>query len=241
MKKMNFDKETISYLEETVQSEEQAFKEFILKEIIPTGAVAPNSVKTLSFEKSQNLAITDQLLQKIKSDLNHTIDLYTHTAHKKELAILHLIFNKITFQILVKTQKAEVDPITDEDCEFLEEIAKRSLVQNHCQEASSMYRLIIQIKPNFSAAWVGWAAAELQLNHKEIVESIFKMALDLLPEDYFILLFAVDFYNSQERFSESKQLLEGALKKLNDQGNTHCHTYYEIEKELKAISKSRNI
>lgn len=116
-------------------------------------------------------------------------------------------------------------------------MAKRRLVAQHFQEASCMYRLIVQWNYLYSDGWVGWAVCEGEQGHAEAARLIYQLALQLLPEDHYIVLFAADFYLSIQQVDQAVALLQHSHTRLLANGEEASASFAAIHRALEEIEQ----
>lgn len=148
-------------------------------------------------------------------DIERGAECYLKYAHEKESKSLGVVFGKLHSYILNKAGVGPLNPLTVEDMELLDTIATRVLGENHHQEASCMWRFILQLDPHYSRAWVGWAVSELEMKNTEAVEFIYQLGLTLLPRDAYLAAFAADFYAAEGKKEQATAVLDAIIETLH--------------------------
>lgn len=226
-----------SNLLEKILKEENDFSKEILLSLFEPPKMSP--LKSIEQQEIEiNKHIEDYLAFK-KKDTEEGVNLFINECRENERAHLKEIFTKIE-SIVKKLEGAEgeVNSVTVEDCEFLNEIANRKLTNQNYQESSCMFRLIIQINCFFDPGWVGWALSEQKLTHLEIVENIYNMALEFFPTNYYIILFATDFYASYNQKTKAIEILKKAKEQLITDGMQSSKSFELIEESLNTLQKT---
>lgn len=175
------------------------------------------------------------ILEARKKDVEQGIQFFIKECTLNEQPTLKAIFLKTQSILNQIAKEGEVVPITNKDCDFLNTIANRKVANGNYEEASSMFRLIIQLNCFFSPAWVNWATAEEQLSHLEITFNIYNMALEFFPYNYYIILFAAEFYASYNQKEKALQLLKRSQEKLLADGMQSSKSFEAISNLLNQL------
>jgi len=227
--------EEIAQIEKSI-NEDQVFMQKFLKKILKDNPQlsSPESSELILKEQDEKI---ETLLLLAKKDSRQAVEFYISACPEEQNYKLVAIFSKIASILDARAGVGvdKINPITTEDCEFLEELAKQKLIENEYECASCMYRFLVQINQFYSGGWVGWAICEHQQQHIEVVKNIYQIALALLPYDYYICLFAADFYIGINNKAKAKEILKKAKNQLLKDKMEKSKTFTEVNFSLNAI------
>lgn len=222
----------IALINEHLKEEQQLLNRTLLEIFEPP---PPTALKSSAMLTSEQNAKVNDFMNFLQEDTKLALDFYRVECSPKNQQHLGDILGKIVSVVNTYAGIEGFNPITEEDCEFLEEMAKARLIREIYNEASCMYRFIVKINPLFSEAWVGWAVCEEEQRHMEVVDYIYQIATELLPFDYYLCLFAADFYISTDRKEKAKALLEKAKEQLEANHMESSKTYEKIQFSLNSL------
>jgi tetratricopeptide (TPR) repeat protein len=187
----------------------EELKELLEREVPVHRAANPKKILARIEEESRCS------IQAYQQDLNHIGRCLLEHIVPEEGEAVGKIFGKFQSYILACAGISPQNPLDEQDFTLLNAIATRTLSQNYFEHASSIWRLIIQCNPAYSRAWVGWAIAEHDLGHDTIVEQIYHLGLACLPQDRYILSFAVDYFLAENQKEKARKIVESALEEMN--------------------------
>lgn len=222
--KQSYSEEELASIHKAYKKEQELYKKKFRDLNDPP---PPNPLKSAKMLADEQDAKVEELMHFLQKDLKQGAEFYLSTYDPQAKERIIEIFNKIKSRVNVYIDNKAYDPVTDEDCEFLENLAKDRLIRGEFEQASCMFRFLIHLNQFFSGAWVGWAMCEQEQNHIEMVDFIYQMACEILPLDYYIYLFAADFYSSKDK-KKAKTLLEKAKAQLEEDCMESSKTYEEI-------------
>lgn len=223
--KLTYSEEEIANIKKAKDEQLDLYK----KELKKAFETPPPSVfKTAKMLAQEEQAKTDIFINFLQEDIKMAIEFYKSECSKIDLPHFNQIIDKIKSQANIYTKEKSIEAISEEDCEFLEELAKSKLKNGFNEEASCMYRFLTRIKFSYSGAWVGWAICEQEQQHLEIVDYIYQLAGEVLPYDYYICLFAADFYIATNQKEKAKELLDKAKLQLETDQMEDSKTYEDI-------------
>lgn len=212
--------------------EEQKFQEDTILELL--GPIAPSPLKSAETQDKEKKQQTKEIMDLMSQDLTMAVSLFNNKSLPQEKKDFKKILNKL----VSLAEKNEAKPISTEDCEFLEEIAKRKLLKQEFLDAGRMFRFIIQLDIGYSGAWVGWALSEQEQQHWDIADQIYNLAINMLPGDIYIALFAADFYiyvNQQQRAIE---ILEQSKDRLIENNLQTSKSYELVTQALERLQNT---
>lgn len=224
-------------LEDFVNHEEEEFKTSFLETYVSANPVPSTPIKSseqLIEEWKQNL---EENLKAFKKDIIKGFGLFKEKTPETDLPHLGGIVGKILSITAAAAGVSEQspEPITFEDYEFLEGIAKKELSAGNNLDASCMFRFIIQLEPLYSPAWVGWAVCEQEEGQLDVVEQIYEMALHLFPEDPMIGLYSAEFYLNNNKVSKAKEILKQTKMNLVNIKSTDSDLFNEVNRLLQGL------
>lgn len=234
MNQNDFDRQ-MSVLDRFIHEHEAEMLDGLLKDTESTLTDTPLKSKT---EAVENLKKDIKIkLDKTREDVSKGLHLFVDKTSGTEREKFVQLMTKVHSFNMAIAEKKELpkEILSVEDLEFLLSIANREFASNHNAEASSMFRTIIHLNPFYSAAWVGWALAEYEQDHLDIVDQIYELGLTFLDNDPMISLYAAQFYiqtNSQPR---AKVILRNAQKACLDRGMEESSLVTEINKLLNMV------
>jgi hypothetical protein len=171
----------------------------------------PSPLETDKQRASKCKHEAQHIFEALRVDIKRGVDCYTYYAHPAEKYELNILFGKI-FENMEKFGRNEpLTPLTDEDIAPLDTIATRAFTEKHLKEASCMWRLILQLQPVNSRAWVGWAIAEQMNHHTEIAEHIYRLGRELIPHDIYLALFTADFYLTENKTNMAREIIHKTI------------------------------
>lgn len=237
MKETLYTPEQLSLLQQHSDKERDFIYETILGILEPG---KPSPLKSIEALELQRKTQAEEMMKLITEHLEYSHKSFVHACTPLEKEHFKNIYLKIKSQIdkFVGADSTD-ESVSHEDCEFLEGIAKRQLVNHHYKAASSMFQFIVILNPFFSGAWVGWAISEYEKKHFDIVDQIYQMAGELLPYDGFLALFASDFYILRHQNDKATAFLERTKEQLIAEGMQDSVSFKEIEKTLLEIKHHR--
>lgn len=222
-------------INEAAQEEEKFYRE-TLESFFEAPKISP--LKSIEAqEKERNQKVND-FINVLKTDVEQGAKYFIEGRSQEELKKLTAIFDKVQTIVDHVAGKSEIQELTDEDCTFLEELAKKSISDLQYEKASCMFRLIIKLNPLFSGAWVGWAVSEQELEHFEVVEIIYEMATQLLPFDCYVILFAAEYYAKCNSIDKAKDVLKRAKELLIENDMKNSNSYEAVEEALKNLQST---
>ncbi len=227
-----FSKEKLHQIEDTLSEETEFAKEYLRGLFDPPKTSPLKSIQQQLDEQDNQI---DELMVFAHRDTEKAVELFLNECLPEERLKVEEIFFKAVSRLGEITGKFDAHSITLEECECLEEIAKRKLIGHDYYNGSHMYRFIIQLNGFFSEAWVGWALCEQELGNWEAVDLIYQMALEFMPYDYYIILFAADFYISINRKEKAIAILEKGKQQLITDHLENSQSFKEIQESLKSV------
>lgn len=195
----------------------------------------PTPLKTEQQQRAKCQEKVNLLFKTLEVDMKQNIECYlNHTLpHEKETLAHSIVKIFLSFQALF--EKKEAVPFTDEDWAPFDVIATRTFSEDKFKEASCMWRLIIELSPMYSRAWVGWALAEQMSGHHDVVNQIYHLTKELFPYDAYIALFAADFYLCENKPHEARERIQNTIQKLKEVEGIAPETYEALNHKLAEI------
>ncbi len=244
---MSNSKETTK-VAEILGAENHEFKEFLYNSLFAAN-IKPSPLKSLEDSKAEAMQQIDKLLELFKTDVKKGFDIFEQKALPIEHERLEEIFNHLnsivstvigkeihaTNEVPSEEEIAQAQKTADDNLEFLESIASRVYAAKDYEDASCMFRFIIQVDPLYSPAWVEWAFCEQAQGHDEVVDQIFEMGINFLPHDYLIRIYAAEYYLKTNRKDKAREILEIAKAQLDEAREQESHTYKKIQQLLTMI------
>lgn len=215
-------------LEEKLKLEEDDFVNFAINSLDPS-FFKESKLKTREQKEEESREHIRENLTLYKHDIEQGIEFFKEKALDSEQYQLGEIFGKYTTLGNEFLGKSEGKKITIEDLEFLERIAKRSLVKNELIAASCMFRFLLQMQPLYGPAWVGWAVCEQEHGNFDVVEQLYEAALLIIPNDFFVRYYAAEFYKLINKTEKAKEILQGTLEILSQDGKENSHAFEEVK------------
>lgn len=197
----------------------------------------PNPLQTPQQQAAHYHQQVNQMFSAMYVDLKRGVECYVQKALPDEKARLLKTFGKISAISKAFAEKTTPVPLDEEDYALFDTMATRTFAENQFQEASCMWRFVIQLQPENSRAWVGWAIAEQMNREIESVEYIYRMGLELLPYDVYLALFAVDFYLSQNHPEKARDVINKAMEARRGVEGVKAEVSDELEKKLAEIQQ----
>lgn len=192
-------------------SKKEQLKQYLYDQFIKD-TIIPTALKPYDLCVKEAKSRLDALLDKYIKEILDGEQLFRDKVHPDEK-------EQLETTLAHATQESNIDlPTEFADEQFLEKIAKRELSQEHNEEASALFLTLIHLYPEYSSAWIGHAIAEQLLNRNDNAEQIYLDALEFMPWDEGLRLYAVRFYISVGKKAEAKKLIEEVLTKMNEQG-----------------------
>lgn len=225
----NFTVDQIALIKQSIEDERKFMKDTILGVMDPP-KLSP--MKSLEQQQIENNTKAEQLMGILRQNIEEGVQFFMSENAENEKFRLGNIFEKIGSQLNEIVGEGEVNYLTTEDCNFLEEIARRKLINREYEAASCMFRLIVTLNFTFSGAWVGWAVSEQELDHLEAVEMIYQLAGETLPYDYYITLFAADFYAGFNQKDKAIAILTKSKEQLLADGMQSSKSFESIKQLL---------
>lgn len=219
-----------------IASDEASIKQFLFDKLFAPD-IKPTDLKPYEVSVAEAKLKIDQYLDNFKKDINKGLILFIQNALKTEQPRLREIWQKIATSLHATNEVNKQKSIVSTDCEFLETIAKRLIISNQTENASCMFRFILQINPSFSSAWVGWAISESAQNNLEIADWIYEMGMAWLPQDHFLSFFAAKYFSATDRKEKALEIIQGSLNRLNEAGEQNSQAYQEMSKLLETLNK----
>jgi hypothetical protein len=174
----------------------------------------PNPLHTDEQRAAKCQHDAEEMFQALRTDIKRGVECYEQYVHPTERGALKTVFDKVFEQMEKVGRKETLSSLTNEDLAPLDAIATRTFAEKHLKEASCMWRFIIQLQPANSRAWVGWALAEQENHHIEIVEYIYNLGRELLPHDIYLAWFAADFYLTENKADMSREIINNTITTL---------------------------
>lgn len=220
----------IQKLKEQLSGAEKEFKEQLFETYV-AHKLKPTPLKTLQESKNESLLQIDDSIRQFKDDLSRGYQCYQTHVFPEEEDRLKLITDKF-FKFIDPNAQMNLD---DKEAVFLEEIAKREMMKGNHSDASCMFRFIIQITNAYSPAWVGWALAEHAQGHQSETDLIFELGMEMMPLDYFILLYAAEFFMTTDRKERAREILQKAADRLIQVNAQDTFTFKEVNQLISKL------
>jgi tetratricopeptide (TPR) repeat protein len=238
----------ITKIAELLGAEEHEFKEFLYDSLFAAN-IKPSPLKSLEASKAEAMQQIDKLLELFKTDVKKGFEIFEQKALPIEQERLAEVFNHLNSIVSTVVGKdihnvkeeqteeeaAQAQKVADANLEFLESIASRVYGAKDYEEASCMFRFIIQLDPLYSPAWVEWALCEQAQDHDEVVDQIFEMGINFLPHDYLIRIYASEYYIKTNRKDKAREILEIAKTELVEAREQESHTFKKIQQLLTMV------
>lgn len=197
----------------------------------------PNPMQTEQQRAAKCQHDANQVFNALQTDIKRGIECYMNYALSSEQRELGKFFSKIFVYTQTAAKQNTPFALNEEDVNLLDNIATRTFSESHCKEASCMWRLIIQLDPTNSRAWVGWALAEQKNKNIECVEQIFRLGLELLPYNVYLALFAADFYMSENKIPIARGIIHKTNETLKGIEGATPESYEALNQKLIEIEK----
>lgn len=225
----------VAPMENYLKKEEKNFKEFIFETIFAQN-IKPSALKSIDIIITEANQQVEQYIQSFKMDISKGLGLFRQKAHKTEQDQLRQTWAKvITYVRAIEVGNNLTELLSPADLQFLEQIAKRELMDKQYEDASCMFRFLIQISQQYSSAWVGWAVCEQELVHFDNVDSIYEMGMALLPYNFFIRIFASEYFIATDRKERAREILQRCLEALAQADQKQNQIYEEISTLLATL------
>jgi hypothetical protein len=221
-------------LNKYLANEQDDFKKFLLEHHFAS-QIRATPLKSYAQATSEMEQQIDQGMANLKEDIAKGIECFKQKALPLELKQLEKIFMKFSNFNFHSGQKALQSPVKVEDLEFLEEIARRTLAENQNESAAAMFRFMLQLNLAYSPAWVGWAIAEQEMGNAQVTAAIYQLATGLLPEDYFIMIYAAEFYMLMNEKNKAREMLQRGKEKLISSREDQSASFKEINQLLNLL------
>jgi tetratricopeptide (TPR) repeat protein len=206
-------------------------EDYLMSQSIPTPLQTPQQ------QAAHYRQQVKQMFDAIHIDLKRGVECYVQQALPDEKERLQKTFSKIFAISQALVAKTTPVPLNEEDYALFDTMATRTFVENQFKEASCMWRFLIQLQPENSRAWVGWAMAEQMNQNIDMVEHIYKMGLEILPYDVYLAMFAVDFYLSQSHPEKAREVISKAQEARQGVEGVKAEVSEELEKKLAEIQQ----
>lgn len=206
------DIEVFNLLEEN----KTALKNLILEEIyLPN--LKPSLLKPVTEAINGADICATEYIDQLQSDIVKGYHLFLDLAEEEEKEILEKALLSITsVNEEINDNSTNCNSTNFENDLLLQRIAKRVLAKGDYENASCMFRFIIQMHIAFVPAWVGWFLSESLQKHDEIVEQILSLGLSLFPADYFLCTYSAKYYGERGQRQKALSLLQNGLAILEE-------------------------
>ncbi len=216
--------------------EEMKFQEDSIVESL--GPINPSPLKSAKTQIREKKQRAKEIMDLISQDITIATQAFINECSPEEKMRLDQIFDNMALQLKTFAEKKEAAPIPVEDCEFMEEIAKRKLLKQEFQEAGRMFRFILQLNFIYSGAWVGWAISEQEQQHWDVVDQIFYIATTSMPHDSYIALFAADFYTLTNQLQRAVEILQQTKTQLIENNQQTSKSFELVNQSLERLQSS---
>lgn len=215
--------------------QEEELIDFLLKNIEPT--LQPSAFKSKEDALKETKQVIRMNLDQTRKDIVNGYQLFlAKTTPEEKKTFTNLMSNLYALaNTYIQKKPLNFEKINIDDFSFLEEIAKRELIARNFNEASCMFRFIIQLNPVYSMAWVGCALSEYEQKNIETAEQIFELGMQILPEDLFIPLYAAQFFIITQQLHKALTILQTAKEKCLEKGMEKSEIFKEINLLLKSV------
>lgn len=170
-------------------------------------------------------------------ETERAINLLLERSLQNEKSRLLEILGKITLlgvEVVKDYEINESDLLSDDDLDFLEQIAKRVILQN-IEEATILYRFLITIDMSYTLGWIGLAVCYQEAGFYDIAEYTYELALKFLSFDYLLCLYASEFFILIGKHERAKEILTEAKNELINQSKIDSYTYSQVSNMLDQI------
>lgn len=208
------------------------FKQFLFEVYQPH--LAPTDLKTMEACEAEARQEIDETLENYVRGLVRGVDLFIENALPIEREHLMEVLNK-SAQVPDESNTENPFSINAEDAAFLEVIAKRVFETGNFVDASFLYKFIVQVFPVYSPAWVSLAHCEQYQGKLEDAEEVFLMSIDLLPKDYYLRMYAAEFYIKTNQVPKAKALIEASALQLSQDGEEGTEAHRQVTNLLKQL------
>jgi hypothetical protein len=201
------------------------------------GPFKPTPLKSLEQQESERNQLYQKFINLSETDIKRGLQLFFDNITEEENQKLKNFFNNYIHQNLVIFEVKNVkDSFNELDYELLENITNRQFANHKYEESSCMFRFIIQTNFIYFPAWVGWADSEKSLGRHEIVAAIYEMAMAFFPNNPYLVLFAADFYISNNQKDIAISLLNDTKSMLITEKMQDSNSFKEIQNFLNKLN-----
>ncbi len=212
------------------QKQDSFFRDY-LRETLGPPKLSP--LKSIEGQEREQEQLIEKCLKFRQDDIGRGLQLFIDACKNEESTIFNDILARAQLQSLALVEGKEITTfLIGSDFEWLDKIVERKFQSHNYEESSCMFRFMIQMNSFFVPAWVGWADSEKNLGHLEIVESIYDIAMESFPYNFYLVLFAADFYISYNQKNKAGLVLNKAKEKLIEEGMQSSKSFQAITKLL---------
>lgn len=208
------------------------FKQFLFEVYQPH--LVPSDFKSIEACEAEARQEIDETLDNYVRGLVRGVDLFIENGLPIEREHLMEVLNK-SAMAPDPTNTENPFSINAEDAEFLEKIAKRVFEAGNFEDASFLFKFIVQIFPVYSPAWVSLAHCAQRQGKQDEAEEIFLMSIDLLPKDYYLRMYAAEFYIKTNQVPKAKALIEASAMQLSQDGEEGTEAHRQVTNLLKQL------
>lgn len=205
-------------MRKAVETQDIEFKQFLFDTHVAS-QLKMSPLKSLELAEAESKRAIDAVVEKGRFDIKRGYELFKSKAALENGEQ----FKAIAEKILGESSESELGI---DDYIFLDEMAKNELKASNFNEASCMFRFILQLNPWYGSAWVGWALCE-QKQEPEVAYKIYELGLSIMPADYFICSYAADFFARKDK-EKALKILYDALVILAKEGRQNGYSFQEL-------------
>lgn len=217
-----------------MDSAEKEIKDYLYNNYVQPN-LRPTPFKSMEVAEAQAKEQIEKMVKTYKEEISKATQLFiAKMRSEEEDAVFDVLRGLMDYMPMGANagKRVSMDP---KKAQVLEVIAKRELDTENYADASTMYRFIIQVAPNYTPAWVGWAAAEEAQGNKEVVEGILVMSLRTMPDDPFVAISAARFFMATERNERAIEVLEKAKDNLVRANKQHSEGSKQLDDLLRDL------
>lgn len=238
-------------IEKMIAEQENIVKQFIIDNIAKE-TVKDSPLKSEEEQIADIANLVNDYYNVRNQDIKKGYELFLESADEQNKSRVTKILENVqtiahnAYQALNQQKKGEVEspkPLNQTDYEELlskiyesaqeevtifQTLAQQKLGNREYEDASCMFKFIINLFFFYSPAWIGWALSEAALGNFVISDMAFTMALQLFPEDNLVAYYAADFYFRHGGIERAVQILNEAKKRLEDLNQQHLEVYKDV-------------
>lgn len=211
-----------------------------LKSEIQALLVDDNNLNQNLLSKNSDLKkLSTELYDHQKMEIEKTINLFKTQTFPEEKEQLEKILRKfISLGDLVadnnevdNNEKYESNFLTDQDVDFLEQIAERVMLQN-IDDATSIYKFFLLVNPFYGSAWISLAVCYQKMGFNDIAEQTYEIALKLITSNQLLQIYAAEFFIINKKTERAREILMLIKSELIKENKINSHMDIRVSQML---------